>query len=56
VAYETETKGQRGQLRKKLRKPEHQGGKFGLKAMKAVAAGEEGWRSRGLFSAGTMLL
>lgn len=45
----TEAKFQGVQTRKKVRKHEHWCRKFGVKAMKAVAAGEEGWRNRALF-------
>ena len=36
-------------LQKKVRKHEPWCRKFGVKAMKAVAAGEEGWRNRAFF-------
>ena len=45
----TEAKFQGVQTRKKVRKHGHWCRKFGVKAMKAVAAGEEGRRNRALF-------
>lgn len=47
----TEAKFQWVPRRKKVRKHEleHWCRKFGVKAMKAVAAGEEGWRNRAFF-------
>lgn len=45
----TEAKFQGVQTRKKARKHEHWCRKFGVKAMKAVAAGKEGWRNRAFF-------
>lgn len=45
----TKAKFQWVQMRKKVRKHEHQCRKFGVKAMKAVAAWEEGWRKRAFF-------
>ena len=45
----TQAKFQWLQTRKKVRKHEPWCRKFGVKAMKAVAAGEEGWRNRDFF-------